>query len=478
MPLPALSQRAGPRATAWLSLCVALAGCAQLPTSPAPAAMRSAGTFATEDSFQAPAIDWPQDRWWSRYGDPQLDALVDEALRDAPTLAAAAARLRQAEALTQVAGAASKPQLSANASVTEEKLSENHLTPPPPRGWNDYGRATLDLSWELDFWGRNRAGLAAASSQRDAAEAEYAQARLALAAGVASGYAELARLHAARDTAARSLELRRQTTHLFTERQAHGMETRGTVRAADARRAAAEGAVLALDEQLARQRHAIAALLGAGPDRGRAIQTPALRLDRGWGLPPALAADLLGRRPDIVAARLQVQAQDSRIAQKKAEFYPNVNLTAFLGLHALSLDMLTRSGSGVGSVGPALSLPIFSGGRLQGELRGAQARHAEAVANYDATLARALQEVADAAVSQRALGERLHKAQEAVDAAADAHRQAGERYAGGLATYLEVLAAEDTLLASRDALTHLRAASFTLDIALQRALGGGYRAAS
>jgi NodT family efflux transporter outer membrane factor (OMF) lipoprotein len=442
--------------------------------------LRGVHGLASQAAFDAPATAWPLDRWWSAYGDPQLDALIDEALADSPSLAAAEARLRQAQAMTQAAGSANKPQVSANAAISQEKLSSNFLTPPAqtPQDWNDYGRATLDFRWELDFWGKNRAGLAAATSQQEAARAELAQSRLLLAAGIASSYSELSRLHASRETAGHSLDIRRKTAGLFAERLQHGLETRGSVRAADARRAAAEGAVMALDEQLVLQRHRIAALLGKGPDRGLAIHAPVLQLDRHFGLPPQLGAALLGRRPDVVAARLQAQALDSRIAQKKAEFYPDINLSAFVGVQALGLDMLTRSGSAVGALGPAISLPIFSGGRLQGELRGAQARHAEAVANYNQAVANALQEVASAAASQRALGARLGKAQEAADAADESHRQATRRYDGGLASYLEVLTAEDALLTAMDALTNLRSASFTLDIALQRALGGGYQLAS
>jgi len=471
-----------PRHRRQLALCasVLLAGCAQLPAVDPPPQLRGADSFATRAAFEAPAAVWPSDRWWTAYGDPQLDALIDQALADSPTLAAATARLAQAQAMTQVAGSASKPQLSAQASATQEKLSYNFLTPgdQTPQDWNDYGRAGLDFRWELDFWGKNRAALAAATSQQDAARAELAQTRLLLASGIAAHYAELSRLHANRETAAQSLEIRRKTAGLFAQRLEHGLETRGSMRSADARRAAAEGALLALDEQIALQRHRLAALLGAGPDRGAAITPPTLKLDRSFGLPSELAVDLLGRRPDVVAARLNAQAQASRIEQKKTEFYPNVNLSAFIGVQALGLNMLTRSGSSVGAAGPAISLPIFSGGRLQGELRGAHARHAEAVANYNHTVANALHEVANAATSQRVLGQRLGKAQEAVDAAAEAHRQARSRYDGGLATYLEVLTAEDALLASLDALTNLRSASFSLDIALQRALGGGYRSAA
>lgn len=477
-----LSLQATPRlAPPLAAVCAAvfLAGCAQLPElseSPVP---KKADAFASSVSLQAAPAPWPTEQWWMAYGDPQLNALIDEALADSPDLAAAAARLQQAQAMTQVVGSALKPQVSANAAITEDKLSYNHLIPrtPATAGFNDYGRATIDLRWELDFWGKNRAALAAATSELEASQAVLAQTRLVLAAGIAANYAELSRLYANRDTARKSVEIRSKTAALFAERFAKGLETRGSVRDADARRASAEGALLAVDEQIALQRNRLAALLGAGPDRGLQIAAPALKLDRSLGLPAELALNLLGRRPDVVAARLMVEGQEGRIAQKKAEFYPNVNLSALVGVQSLGLDMLGQGGSGIASFGPAISLPLFSGGRLQGELRGAQARHAQAVAQYNSTVARALQEVADAAVSQKALGQRLLKAQEAVDAASEAHRVARRRYDGGLATYLEVLSAEDGLLASLNAQTNLRSLSFTLDIDLQRALGGGYQTA-
>lgn len=463
------------------ALCTALflAGCAQLPDVGTPPHPRKFDALQSSASLKAPAADWPAEQWWTAYGDPQLNALIEEALSDAPDVTAAAARLQRADAVTQIAGSTLKPQVSANAAITEDKLSYNFLTPRAmtPSGWNDYGRASLDFRWELDFWGKNRSALAAATSELEAGRAEFAQTRLMLAAGIAANYAELSRLHANRETAAKAVEIRQKTATLFAQRFDNGMETRGSMRDADARRAVAEGALLALDEQIALQRNRLAALLGAGPDRGLSIAAPTLKLDRGFGLPSELSVNLLGRRPDVVAARLQAEAQASRIEQKKAEFYPNINLSAFVGVQSLGLDMLTKGGSGIGSIGPAISLPIFSGGRLQGELRGAHAGYAEAVANYNAAVARALQEVADNAVSQKALGQRLLKAQEAVDAATEAHRVARNRYEGGLANYLEVLSAEDGLLGSLSAQTNLRSLSFTLDIGLQRALGGGYQVA-
>lgn len=476
-PSPALHRLRMPLSA--LGAALFLAGCAQLPDLGATPQPKPAQAFQSSASLTAPSAQWPAEQWWTAYGDAQLNALIGEALADAPDLAAAAARLQRADAVMQITGAASKPQVSANASVTGDKLSYNHLIPrsPATEGLNDYGRATLDVRWELDFWGKNRAALAAATSDVEASRAELAQARLWLAAGVAAHYAELSRLHANRDTAARALEIRQKTASLFTQRFDNGLETRGGLRNADARRAVAEGELLALDEQIALQRNRLAALLGAGPDRALSIAAPTLKLDRAFGLPAEISADLLGRRPDVVAARLRTEALGSRIEEKKAEFYPNVNLSALIGVQSLGLDMLAKGGSGIASFGPAISLPIFSGGRLQGELRGAHASYAEAVAQYNATVARALQDVADNAIRQKALGQRLGKAQEAVDAATEAHRVARNRYEGGLATYLEVLTAEDGLLGALSAQTNLRSASFTLDIGLQRALGGGYQTA-
>ena len=168
-------------------------------------------------------------------------------------------------------------------------------------------------------------------------------------------------------------------------------------------RPAAQGDLLAIDERIGLQRNAIAALLGAGPDRGLAITRPTAQFPGSQGLPQNLALELLGRRPDIIAARSRTEAAARRIDQAKAGFYPSVNLLGFVGLQSLGIENLTKSGSGVGSIGPAISLPIFNTERLQGQLRGAHAEYEAAVATYNATLSEALREVADAATSRRSL---------------------------------------------------------------------------
>jgi NodT family efflux transporter outer membrane factor (OMF) lipoprotein len=457
------------------SLIVAtLGGCATLP-APRPQPQPKAA-YAAEQSFAAPVASWPGDLWWQDYRDAQLDALIAEALAGSPSMAVARARLERARSNAQISGAALAPQVSANGSITEQKQSRNYLTPASatPEGWNDYGRATLDFSWELDFWGKNRAALAAATSELEATRADEAQARITLATSVAAAYAELARLHAALDTASAARDVRAKTAALFRERFDNGLETLAGVRSAESRRAAAEAEVLSLSEQLGLQRNRIAALLGAGPDRGLKIVAPAMDLSRSFALPPQIPAQLLGRRPDIVAARLRVAAAGKRIDQAKAAFYPNVNLSAFIGVQALQLNNMGKSGSDIGAIGPALSLPIFDGGRLRGQLRGSEADYAEAVANYDRAVVQALQDVADAAISQKLLGAQIARTDESVEAAREAWRIQGNRYAGGLATYLDVLTAEEALLSSLRTQTDLHSRSLALDVALVRALGGGY----
>lgn len=165
---------------------------------------------------------------------------------------------------------------------------------------------------------------------------------------------------------------------------------------------------------------------------------------------------------------------DKNVEKQKAEFYPNVNLAAMIGVNTLGLNLLTKSGSDFGSIGPAISLPIFNGGRLRGQLRGAQAEHEEAIGNYNQTVTQALEQVANAAISQKSLTRQIEKLEEVVSAASEAHRIMKDRYQGGLSSYLEVLSAEEVLLGGQRALRDMQSRSYTVDVALIKALGGGY----
>ena len=459
---------------------LALVGCAPLPPLGEHYQQKTAEDFATAQSLAAREGNWPADDWWRGYGDAQLDALMAEALNDSPDLAIAQARVARARAMAEVAGAPLWPQVSAGASGGTQRNSYNYLTPDVAvlPGWNAYGQAALNTTWEIDFWGKNRAALAAATSELEARQAEQAQARLVLTTAIAASYADLARLFSLQEIQERAIRVRRNTSKLFNERFNYGLETRGSVMESEAKLAQAETDLLIQQEQIALQRNRLAALVGAGPDRGLTISRPTVRVDQGLALPARIGADLLGRRPDVFAARLQAQAMASRIDQKQADFYPSINLIALIGVQSIGLSSIAQGGSSYGTVGPALTLPIFTGGRLQGELKGARASYEEAVANYNRTLTQAFQDVADAATSVRALAAQQQKAQDAVHASQESYKVATERYEGGLATYLDVLVTEDTMLASVRILTELQARSFGTNVALVRALGGGYRASA
>ena len=473
---------------------LALAACASVPDlGPAPKLRTAESVAASQTLGQGKAL-WPDEGWWKVYGDPQLDALMEEGLAASPDMAAAAARFRQASAAAQQAGAPLLPSVDLNASAAATKQSYNMGFPKDfvPKGWLGTGQAALDFNFDLDLWGRNRAALAAATSEAEAARIDAQQARLALTTGVADAYADLARLYDQRAIQQRALDIRAASQKLVTQRQRNGLETRGSVRQADATVASARAALAGIDQSIAVRRHQIAALIGAGPDRGLAIAPPRLGNLAPLGLPADVTTNLVARRPDIAAALARTEAAAKRIKVARADFFPAIRLSALMGVQSLGyntsftdqsvtgprsfLETLFSKDSLFGNVGPAMSLPIFHGGELRGRYRGARAAFDEAVANYDKTVLGAYQQVADAVTGRRILDQRLTEARAALAASEEAYAIAQKRYRGGLFTYLDVLNVEDQLLAARQFVAELEASAFTLDIALIRALGGGFAA--
>lgn len=461
-----------PLAVLFLSACATMPHLTEAPTPRPPA------SFAADCSFAAtPDAAWPTQNWWKGYGDAQLDALVSEALAGSPDLAAATARIAQAEGYAQQAGAARLPTLGVTGNVGLTKQSYNNGIPADfvPKGWNDTGRVQGELGFDLDLWGRNRAAYAAARSDADAARLDLAQAQLTLSTNVADAYADLARLFAERAVALAALDVRQQTAKLTADRVTGGLDTRAELKQADSAVPAARADVAATDEAIALTRNRIAALLGKGPDRGLAIAPPAATIVS-RGLPVGVTTDLIARRPDIVAARTRVEAEAGRIKVARADFYPSFNLSAVFGLQSLGLSNLINGGSTAGSVGPAFNLPIFRGGELQGRYRVARGTFDAAVADYDRTVTDAYRAVADAVTSQRALTTRLTESQRSLADAQAGYDVARQRFEGGLSRFTDVLVAQDRVLQARRVVADLQSRAFTLDIALVRALGGGFTA--
>ncbi|MFB0871968.1 MULTISPECIES: efflux transporter outer membrane subunit [unclassified Sphingobium] len=458
-----------------LAAAALLAGCVTPPKLGPLPEVRTPKAYSGAESFSAGSTAWPGDGWWQAYGDPQLSALVEEALANAPTMAQAAARLRRAEAMVGSARVTLLPSVTADGSLTVSRPSANLGIPVTPerQGYQDYGRATLGFSWELDFWGKNRAAVAAVTSEAEAARADVAAARLIVSASVAATYADLVRLYRDRDVLEETLNVRQRSLDLVRARVQHGFDSDADLAQAEAGPPAARSELAQADEAIGLTRNRMAALLGAGPDRGLSIRRPTAPALKTFGLPPNLSADLLGRRPDIVAARWRVEAAGRRIKVARAQFYPNVNLLGLIGFEALGIGNLLNGGSDIGSAGPAMSLPIFDGGRRRANYRGARAEYDASVAMYDEVLTQALREVADAAVSSRRLVDEVAGADQAMAATERAYRLAQLRYREGAIDYQSVLIVEDRLLARRRIAAALQARGFILDVALVRSLGGG-----
>ena len=454
-----------------------LAGCASMNGIATHATPHEANTLASQralDGVNVSDAAWPTSDWWKALGDPQLDALMDEALRESPTLNIAAARTRKAVAAADAGRAALSPRIDASASSTRERFPEHGLVPPPFGGTTQtLNQLQATLSWELDFWGKNRFAYEAALGEARAADVDAHAARLALSTALAQAYVQMQRAYLQLDVAQATLVARQRVAALTRDRNAAGLDSQLEVKQAEAALPATREAIAALEERIGLARNEISALMGDGPDRGLALARPTTTALASMALPSNVPADLLGRRPDIVAQRWRIEAASKEIASAKAQFYPDVNLLAFVGLESLGGNLLTAASRTLGA-GPAVTLPIFDAGRLRAQLAGKDADYDIAVEQYNQALADAMREVVDQLVSFRSLDEQRREQQAAAATAREAYDLAVLRYREGLGNYLQVLSAEQPLLAQQSLDADLRARAVQLSIDLVRALGGGY----
>jgi NodT family efflux transporter outer membrane factor (OMF) lipoprotein len=421
---------------------------------------------------------FPRRDWWTSFGDTQLDALIDEALSGTPSLEAADARVRQAIAQAGLADAASKPTLGATAQYSGVKVPET-VAPPPIGG--DYVGVTLiglQFKYSPDLWGGHRARTQAALGQARAAEVDAQAARLMLSSNVARAYIALAQAHEAADIAQSDEQRASHLLELGRQRVKAGLDNQLQIRNAETAVASAQQQGQAAQQQIDAARNALAALLGKGPDRGLDIARPSLLSAPTSDIPDVVSSELLGHRPDVVAARWRVEAAHHGIKASKAEFYPTVNLSALVGVAAGNLSDLFSSDALLAQGGPAISLPIFDGGRLRNNLAQSDAEYDLAVANYNQSLIGALREVADALQASRSLDAQLVSTRRARESAQAAWQLATTRYKAGLGTQLDVLSAQRPLLQIDQQLAALRAQRLAASVDLDRALGGGLELAA
>jgi NodT family efflux transporter outer membrane factor (OMF) lipoprotein len=417
---------------------------------------------------------WPDDRWWERYDDNDLNALITQALAESPGIKLTEARLRRALADAGVAESHSKLQVNGQIDSTYERFSEYSVAPPSIGGTRKtMNSANLNLSFALDFFGRNRALVDAALGQADAVKIDGQLARVTLASTIAKTYFNLARLLEQRGLVAESLELREQTRSLVQGRVLSGLDTNVELRQAEGNLPAARLEIAQLNEQIDMTRNQLAVLAGSVPGSMKTI-APKLALASEQTLPDTLPAELLGRRADLTAARLRANAATRSIDATKAAFYPNINLVAFAGFGSIGLSRWIDAGSAQYGVGPAITIPIFSGGRLRATLAGNSADYDSAVETYNQVLLDAIRDVSDQISSTQSVAVQVKEQRDAQAAIESAYALARQRYQAGLTNYLVVLTAENAVLAQRRQAIDLKARTLDLNVNLNRALGGGF----
>ena len=473
-PTHASTRRRHVLALSMLVLSLGLTACADMSgIGPGKAVMRDAPSLALAPGETVAPLTA---QWWRDYGDEQLDRLVAQALADNPSLKVAQARLSRAQAVLEVADAATLPQLNGGLDLTRQRYTRNGAVPAPLAGSiRESGTLQLTASWELDFFGKYQAALDAALGTVNAAQADAQAARVLLASNVVRSYFQLARLHDQLAVARRTLTQREETLRLVRDRVNAGLDTHLELRQSEGSLPEARQQIEALQEQVSLTRNALAALVGQ-PAEALPLAPRAQASIRKIAIPATLQADLLGQRADIAAARWRVQAAGHDVRNAKTQFYPNINLVAFAGFSSIGLGRLLDSGSQQWGVGPALRLPIFDAGRLRANLRGKTADLDAAVESYNAAVIDAVREVADQLASTQSIARQQAEQQAAQTAAEAAYDIALQRYRAGLGNYLNVLTAETSVLNQRRLAVDLAARALDTQVLLIRALGGGYQA--
>jgi len=448
-----------------------LAGCSIPHDQPAfkPLSAASLGIAQTTQALPISAA------WWTALSDPQLDRIMGDALSGNPSLDAAMARVREAEAGIETNKAGLRPQIDADASVERERLSGKYIVPPPYAGTGRWvSTAQGNLSWNLDIAGRQKALIAQAQSSAKAAALDVAAARITIAGALAQTYVNYARAVAQEAIANDVIASRRQSLALAQSRLRNQLTGDVDVEVAQTLLAQAEQAQIRAAGQRLLMVHALTALAGRGADYYTTIGGPVVRLDEAMAVPTIIPADLLARRPDILAAQARIEASQAGRQVAKADFYPNVDLHAFVGSSAIGLGSLFTGGAITGGGGPAIHLPIFEGGRLKARYKGAVAEIDASIAAYNQLVVQSVREAADALSAIDTSREDAQAQRRVLTGLTRTAQIDATRLRSGLGTRLDVLASGDRLLTARQAQTDIDADGLNHRIQLAIALGGGF----
>ncbi len=467
--------------TICMALALCLAGCADMGGIAPRSQLTDPNTLAAGKDVKNVATspaNWPTEKWWETYQDPQLNMLVAKAIAGNPSLKMAAARVAEAQAIAGIVHAASLPKVDGRVGLGSIRYSEQDFIPPPYAGHTTWtNSAFLSASYDLDIWGRDSKSESGALDNVHASEAEAQESRVALETLVVHAYVDLSLQYALRDTEQRTLAEQQKIVDIANRRREIGLGTQLEISQAEAPIPVTQSHLKQINEQIEGLQHQLAALCAAGPAAGDDITRPNLSNPISpvstIALPSSLPAELIGHRPDVVANRWRVEASARGIDVAKTAFYPNVDLSAMFGFQSLGFPGFLSNASRMDGITPAVSLPIFTGGKLRSQLGVQTARYDQAVERYNQSVIDAMRNVADQVSLWRSLTDQQQDTQRAVELAQRSYDLAVRGYRSGLIEYINVLSAQVNLLNQQQNDAKVRFGQLNAYAGLVRSLGGG-----
>jgi multidrug efflux system outer membrane protein len=461
----------------FFGLLVVVAGCSvgpdyKRPVVDSPGAYRPA---ASSTNSMSGSKSFADDGWWVTIKDPQLKAYIAEALTNSWDVKIAAARILQAEASLRITRSQFLPSVNAGGDIVTSRTSQKGpLAIPGIKPERSYGDVFLSMNaYELDLWGRIRRASEASRAQLLANIAAQESVRQTLVAQVATSYLDLLELDLELDISQHTYAARTNSLELTSSRETGGVASMQDVYQARILVSTAEAAIADTHRRIEQQENQLSILLGRNPgkiERSASIIAETVLAE----VPSGMPSSLLDRRPDLRAAEQQLVAANADIGQAKAAFYPQVTLTGLYGYQTVALSDLFTSAARTWQFGPAVTLPLFTGGRLRGNLKLAQARFQESLDVYQQTVQNAFREVSDGLIAYERTQEYRRKQEENTQAHRDATDMANVRYEGGITSYLEVLYNEQELFNTELVLAQARLNELLSVVELYRSLGGGW----
>lgn len=423
------------------------------------------------DAGQQTTASLGDEKWWTVFQDPQLQALIREALSQNYDVRIAASRVLQAQAVLGITRADQFPTITGGVSTSNQRLPATRITPAFE---TSPSQVNLSLFWELDFWGKFRRATEAARASLLATEWGQKAVMSSLVSNVASAYFQLLELDSEMEISRSTLASRRESLRLTEVRAKGGATSMLDVRQSEQLVYTAAANIPDLERRIEQQENLISILLGRNPGpvtRGKSLVENAILPT----VPPGLPSSLLARRPDIQSSEQQLIAANARIGVAKAAYFPQITLTAVGGYQSPALTDLFTGPAGLWNFGGQLVQPIFTAGKIRSNVRLSEGQQQESVLVYQESVQQAFREVADSLVAYRKNQEFRAQQELLTNSAQDATRLSDMRYRGGVTSYLEVLDSDTRYFDAQLTLAQSRLNERLALVQLYNALGGGWQ---